>query len=231
MTRSNPRPTREELLRLLDRIEREVPEAVRLHRRLRARRRAPLLWVLVHTILSHQTTGSRTFRASRRVYLRYRSLDGLAEAAPKDVEPLVREVGLGRRKAQRLVALARAVRARWGPLSRLAAELRSAPLERAWRTLLELPGVGPKSAAVVLLFRYGRPKFPVDTNVLRVARRLGWVRTADPEQVRIRVERALGADPDALLRAHAYLLALGRATQRGRRADLWERLKGHQAPR
>ncbi|MFN3285114.1 MAG: endonuclease III domain-containing protein [bacterium] len=219
-------PTRLELLQLLDRIEQELPEARRLHERLRARRRAPLLWVLVHTVLSHQSTGDRTYRASRRVYARYRSLDRLAGARPTELEPLVREVGLGRLKAARLVALARAVRGRWGGLSRLSAVLRSAPLEEAWCTLLELPGIGPKSAAVVLLSRYGRPRFPVDTNILRVARHLGWVHGRDPEVVRDQVERALGPDPEALLRAHAYLLALGRATQRGLGRDLWEKLRG-----
>ncbi len=216
---------RGELLRVLDAVEREVPEARRLLRRLRARRRAPLLWVLVHTLLSHQTTGDRTYRASRAVYARYRTLERLARARPSELEPLVRPVGLGRLKARRLVALARAVRRRWGSLRRLSAALRTAPLQDAWTALRELPGFGPKSAAVVLLFRYGRPTFPVDTNILRVARRLGWELRADPERVRRKVEQALGPDPRALLRAHAALLALGRATQRGRRPDLWAQLE------
>lgn len=217
---------------MLARVGREVPEAGRLLQRLRARSRAPLLWVLVHTLLSHQTTGARTSRASRRVWARYRTLDALARARPEELEALVREVGLGRLKSRRLVALARAIRARWGTLRRFGAVLRSAPLEEAWRALLELPGVGPKSAAVVLLFRYRRPKFPVDTNVLRVARELGWVRRADPEAVRVAVESALGQDPEALLRAHAYLLALGRATRRGRRRAYLRALAGRRvAPR
>ncbi|HTE03839.1 MAG TPA: hypothetical protein VK739_06865, partial [bacterium] len=64
------------------------------------------------------------------------------------------------------------------------------------------------------------------TNILRVARELGWVRRrADPEEVRHLVERTLGSDPAVLLRAHAYLIALGRATQRGRRPDLIDRLR------
>lgn len=225
MSRSAAGPTRREVLWLLDRIGREVPEARSLHRRLQARRRAPLLWVLVHTVLSHQSTSDRTYRAARRVYARYRSLDRLAGARVTELEPLIREVGLGRLKAARLVALAQAVRARWGGLRRFSAVLRSAPLEDSWRALLELPGIGPKSAAVVLLFRYGRPKFPVDTNILRVAQHLGWVRGRDPELVRWHVERVLGPDPDALLRAHAYLLALGRATQRGHGRHLWHKLR------
>ncbi len=129
-------------------------------------------------------------------------------------------------KAERLVALAREIETRWKTLTAFAAVLRSAPLERAWQALVDLPGVGPKSAAVVLLFRYRRPKFPVDTNILRVACNLGWVRRRDPEAVRVLVEGVLGPDPELLLRAHADLLALGRATQRGRRRELWEQVCG-----
>jgi len=99
-------------------------------------------------------------------------------------------------------------------------------LEEARQALMNLPGVGPKTAAVVLLFRFNRPTFPVDTNILRVARELGWVRKdADPEDVRNLVERTLPPDPAFLLKAHAYLIALGRATQRGRRRELLDRLR------
>lgn len=217
-------PSRAELLRLLHRVEEHLPQARELRARLQARGRAPLLWVLVHTVLSHQSTGARTYRASRRVWARYRSLDRLAGAHPEQLEPLVREVGLGRLKAYRLVALARAIRARWKSLRAFSSHLRTSPLEVAWRALLELPGVGPKSAAVVLLFRYRRPKFPVDTNILRVARTLGWVKGTDPEEVRTLMERLAGPDPELLLRAHADLLALGRATQRGRGRALWSRI-------
>src|SRR5207245_10063372 len=100
------------------------------------------------------------------------------------------------------------------------------PLGEARRAVGELPGVGLKSAAVVLLLRFDRPTFPVDTHILRVARELGWVRrNADPEDVRNLVERTLPRDPALLLKAHAYLIALGRATQRGRRRDLLDRLR------
>ncbi len=91
---------------------------------------------------------------------------------------------------------------------------------------MDLPGVGPKTAAVVLLFRFNRPTFPVDTNILRVARKLGWIREgAGPEDVRAVVERTLPKDPALLLKTHAYLIALGRVTQRGRREDLIARLR------
>ncbi|MDQ7819191.1 MAG: hypothetical protein QN173_01360 [Armatimonadota bacterium] len=212
---------------VLERIPREVPAATRLLRRLRSRRRDPLLRILVGTVLSHQTTSRQAREATARLWGRHRTLRSLARARPREIFPMIAGIGLGRLKARRLVALAQAIEDRWGSVRALGRYLRTAPLPDAWRALLELPGIGPKSAAVVLLFKFGRPVFPVDTNILRVARDLGWVdRRAGPEQVRLRVERALPPDPRVLLKAHAYLLALGRATARGRRRDLLGRLGG-----
>ena len=219
--------TSEQFRRLLGRIHAEVPdESARLLERLRRQRRAPLLKVLMQTILSHQTTSTQTRRAIDRLWARYHTLERVADARPAEIKRLVDNVGLGQIKARRLVAMAVDIRGRWGGEQRLARYLRSAPLEEARRVLMDLPGVGPKTAAVVLLFRFNRPTFPVDTNILRVARELGWVRKdADPEDVRNLVERTLPPDPAFLLKAHAYLIALGRATQRGRRRELLDRLR------
>lgn len=228
MIASHPDPQQFRLL--LTRIHDEIPDAQRLLARLRRRRRDPVLKILMQTILSHQTTSRQTRVAIQRLWARYRTLERMADATPAQIAHLIDNVGLGRIKARRLVAMAADIRARWGSERRLARYLRSAPLENARQVLLELAGVGPKTAAVVLLFRFNRPTFPVDTNILRVARELGWVRgRADPEDVRHLVERTLGSDPAVLLRAHAYLIALGRATQRGRRRDLIERLMNSRA--
>ncbi|TMJ04672.1 MAG: hypothetical protein E6G99_10230 [Bacillati bacterium ANGP1] len=219
--------TPQQFMRLLNRIRAELPdESVHLLARLRRQQRAPVLKVVMQTVLSHQTTSRQTRRAIDRLWTRYHTLRRLAEARPAEIKRLIDNVGLGQIKARRLVSIAIDIWDRWGSERRLARYLRSAPLEDARRALLELPGVGPKTAAVVLLFRFNRPTFPVDTNILRVARELGWVRGhADPEEVRHLVERTLGSDPAVLLRAHAYLIALGRATQRGRRRDLLDRLR------
>jgi len=220
------------LLGLLELIPSEVPSASRLLTRLRHRRRDPVLKVLMQTILSHQTTSGQTRLAIDHLWPRYKTLERLCRAHPATIEPLIRNVGLARLKARYLTAMAIDIAERWGSIQRLAQYLRSAPLEDARRALLELPGVGPKTAAVVLLFRFGRPTFPVDTNILRVARALGWVRQrANPEAVRDFVERHLPDDARVLLRAHAYLIALGRVTQRGRRQDMIRRLRALSSPR
>lgn len=219
--------TRQRFLRLLDRIERALPQACRTQlQRLERRRRTPLLRVLVGAILSHQTTARQEHIAIQRLWTHYDSVEKVARAHPRQIEALIGTVGLGRVKAARIVAIARRIRLQWHREQRLANFLRTAPLAEARRVLLELPGVGPKTAAVVLLFRFNRPMFPVDTNILRVARELGWVgKRADAEDVRPLVERILPPDPHVYKKAHAYLLVLGRATQRGRNRRLLERLR------
>jgi endonuclease-3 len=224
--------TRKEFVDLLTWIRAEVPEATRALARLRRQRRVPFLKVLLGAILSHQTTSRQTRLATERLWGSYHTLERLAEAEPARIARLIRNVGLGGIKARRVVAIAAQIGERWTNETRLARYVRSAPLEDARRALLELPGVGPKTAAVVLLFRFNRPTFPVDTNILRVARGLGWVgKGGDPEDVRAVVERILPRDSALLLKAHAYLIALGRVTQRGRRQDLIDKLRDYGAGR
>jgi endonuclease-3 len=221
-----------EFIVLLHRIHAELPDASRALTRLRRQRRSPLLKVLMGTVLSHQTTNQQTRVAIQRLWGSYHTIERVARAKPAKVERLIRNVGLGRIKARRLVAIAVDIKDRWTSERHLARYLRSAPLEDARRALMELPGVGPKTAAVVLLFRFNRPTFPVDTNILRVARGLHWIGKGDgPEDVRAFVERTLPPDPALLLKAHAYLIALGRITQHGRRQDLIAGLRGSSAGR
>ncbi|HEX4841710.1 MAG TPA: hypothetical protein VFV60_06045 [bacterium] len=218
--------TRKEFVDLLTWIHAEVPDAARVLARLRRQRQAPFLKVLLGAILSHQTTSRQSRLAIERLWGFYHTVERLAQAEPTQIARLIRNVGLGGIKARRVVAIAAEIEERWTSPTRLARYVRSAPLEDARRALLALPGVGPKTAAVVLLFRFNRPTFPVDTNILRVARGLGWVgKGGDPEDVRAVVERILPRDPALLLKAHAYLIALGRVTQRGRRRDLIDRLR------
>ncbi len=224
--------TRKEFVDLLTWIGAEVPDAARVLARLRRQRQVPFLKVLLGAILSHQTTSRQTRVAIERLWGSYHTIERLAEAEPAQIARLIRNVGLGGIKARRAVAIAAEINERWTSATRLARYVRSAPLEDARGALLQLPGVGPKTAAVVLLFRFNRPVFPVDTNILRVARGLGWVgKEGDPEDVRVAVERILPRDPALLLKAHAYMIALGRATQRGRRQDLIDRLRDYGAGR
>lgn len=94
--------------------------------------------------------------------------------------------------------------------------LRDLPTDEAWDMLTNLPGVGPKTAAIVLCFAMGRPVLPVDTHVHRVSRRLGLIA---PGVGAAAAHEALGAavPSETVYRFHVALIRHGRKTCRARR--------------
>ncbi|MSQ41567.1 MAG: endonuclease III [Dehalococcoidia bacterium] len=128
---------------------------------------------LVLTLLSQHTSDHNSGKAMHRLLERFPSWDEVIDAPTSAVEDAIRPGGLAPTKAPRLQALLAEVRERAPDYDLdLLARL---PLDEAKRWLRSLPGVGPKTAACVLLFALGRPALPVDTHVDRVARRLGLV--------------------------------------------------------
>lgn len=128
---------------------------------------------LVLTLLSQHTSDHNSGRAFHRLIERIPTWDGVIAAPTSEVEDAIRPGGLAPTKAPRIQALVAAVKAHT-PTYDLGF-LDTAPLEEARAWLRALPGVGPKTAACVLLFALGRPALPVDTHVDRVSRRLGLV--------------------------------------------------------
>jgi len=128
---------------------------------------------LVLTILSQNTSDANSGRAFMRLRSRFPEWEALMAADPSQIESEIREGGLSRIKAPRIVAALAEVWRRLGSLDM--SFLREAPLAEAKQWLVSLPGVGPKTAACVLMFALGRPALPVDTHVHRVAQRLGLV--------------------------------------------------------
>ncbi len=135
--------------------------------------------LLVATILSAQCTDKRVNMVTPGLFARFPDAAALAAAdAVADVEPLIKTCGLYRTKARNLVATARALVERHGG---------AVPDARA--ALEALPGVGRKTASVVLAVAHKTPALAVDTHVHRVANRLGLARTTKPGDT----ERALTA--------------------------------------
>lgn len=169
---------------------------------------------LVLTVLSQNTADMNSGRAFVQLMRRYPSWAAIASAPLEEVIATIQKGGLARQKAPRIQAILRAVFERSGGwelefLERL-------PLEEARSWLRTLPGVGPKTAACVLLFALGRPAMPVDTHVERVSKRLGLIPLkGTAEQAHTRLESLV--DPGDYYRFHMLLIKHGRRTCSARR--------------
>ncbi len=169
---------------------------------------------LILTILSQNTADTNSGRAFNALLRRYRSWEEIAEAPVSELIGVIQPGGLANQKAPRIQAVLRAVERRSPGMD--LSFLSELPFEEANAWLRSLPGVGPKTAACVLLFALGRPALPVDTHVERVAKRLGLVgerRTADQAHD----DLATLVDAEDYYRFHMLLIKHGRRICTARR--------------
>lgn len=171
--------------------------------------------VLVSTILSQNTSDVNTDRAFASLRARFPSWEAIRTAPPEAVVDAIRSGGLANQKGPRIQKALAAIRDDWGGYDlTLLAKL---PVEQARAELTALDGVGPKTAAVVLLFSLHMPIMPVDTHVYRVSWRLGLIpRSISPEKAHDALTAMLGNDPDRLYAVHMEMIAHGRALCRAR---------------
>ena len=192
------------------------PEGIReVQRRLRAGQGAftpkpqlPVIDEVVATVLSQHTSDVNSERAFARLKERFPTWEQVADAPVEEVADAIRCGGIADQKARRIQQILAAIEEREGriDLSRLA-DLDDASVEAY---LLSLPGVGPKTAACVLVFSMGRAAFPIDTHVHRVATRLGWLppnTTADKAHLLL----APRVPPGIRYDLHLALISHGRA--------------------
>jgi endonuclease III len=126
---------------------------------------------IVSTILSQNTTDINRDRAFDSLKERYPTWEEVRHAPLAEIEDAIRSAGMARQRAPRIThALTHIVETR-GELS--LDFLKEMPIDEAKAWLTAIPGIGPKTAAIVLLFSLGIPAFPVDTHVHRVTLRLG----------------------------------------------------------
>jgi endonuclease-3 len=162
---------------------------------------------LVLTVLSQHTSDVNAARAYAALRGRFHTWNAVVDAPSGEVADAIRSGGLANTKAPRIQAILREVREREGAFD--LSVLRTLGDAEARSYLTSLPGIGPKTAAVVLSFALGRDTIPVDTHVHRVARRLGLVpQTASAD----RADRLLhDLVPDGLRTPlHVALIRLGR---------------------
>jgi len=130
------------------------------------------LELLVATILSAQCTDVRVNQVTASLFKKYRSAADFAAAGPADFEQEIRSTGFFRNKAKNILACCQKLVRDFG-----------GTVPRTMEDLVTLPGVGRKTANILLYNAYGIPGFGVDTHVVRVTNRLGLVDTEDPEKI------------------------------------------------
>ena len=167
----------------------------------------PPLDELVLTVLSQNTNDVNRDRAYADLRARFPTWDEVADAPLPAIATAIRRGGLAPTKSVRIRQMLRELRERGMPLDeRTFARMRSREL---WDLLTGLNGVGPKTAAIVLLFSLGRPFFPVDTHVHRVTRRLGLVpEKADAVKTQELLQAAV--PPNDMYDLHVLLIRHGR---------------------
>ncbi|MBN2028106.1 MAG: endonuclease III [Actinobacteria bacterium] len=130
-----------------------------------------LLDGLIHTILSQNTSDVNSHRAFRELKDRFPAWEEAAGARTEDIEDAIRSGGIAHVKAERIKKVLEIVHRDCGEYS--LGCLGNMGSERAMAYLLDMPGVGRKTAAVLLLFQLSYPYFPVDTHIFRLGKRLG----------------------------------------------------------
>jgi endonuclease-3 len=151
---------------ILEKLERQHPGAdTELHF-------ATPYELLVATILSAQCTDERVNQVTPALFKRYPDAGALARATTEELEPQIQSTGFFRAKSKSLLGMATAV-----------CETHGGRIPATMEGLTDLPGVGRKTANVVLGHAFGVPGLPVDRHVLRVSNRIGIAKGDDPEVV------------------------------------------------
>ena len=179
--------------KILDRLDRAYPDA-----KIALEFRTPFE-LLVATILSAQCTDERVNMVTPALFRKYPTSRELARARPPSLEKEIRSTGFFRAKTRSLLGMAKALVERHGG---------EVPRER--EALVELPGVGLKTANVVIGNAFGGQALTVDTHVFRVSQRLGLARADDPDEVHDQLVAVL--PPDRLTHASHLMITHGRRT-------------------
>ena len=161
---------------------------------------------LIATILSAQCTDKRVNVCTAKLFPLYPDAHAMAKLTPEELEPYIKECGLYRNKAKNIVAACRALVEQYDGV---------VPIDR--KRLMALPGVGQKTAGVVLMAAFGDPQIPVDTHVFRVSRRIGLADADTPEKVEVQLQKLL--ERDNWIYAHHLLIWHGRRVCHAQRPD------------
>ena len=161
---------------------------------------------LVATILSAQCTDKRVNIVTSRLFPVYPDAFAMVKLTPEELEPMIRECGLYHNKARNIIAASKAL-----------VEQYDGRVPSTRKELMALPGVGQKTAGVVLLAAFGDDQIPVDTHVFRVSRRIGLADAGTPEKVEEQLRNILPREIWSF--AHHLLIWHGRRCCHARKPD------------
>ncbi len=176
--------------------------------------RCPPLESLILTLLSQNTNDRNRDRAYQALRARFPTWEAVARARPGEIAAAIRPGGLANVKSSRILEILREIKARYGAYD--LDFLRGLPAEEAAAVLQGFNGVGPKTVSCVLLFGCGHQVFPVDTHILRISKRLGFV----GEKTSLERAHALLAEmvpADIRFPLHLNLIRFGREVCRAQR--------------
>ena len=169
---------------------------------------------LIRTILSQNTSDHNSWRAFDSLLAKFGSWEAVAEGSVEDITEAIKLGGLAKVKAPRIKQILQQIQSQRGSLD--LRFLKKMPVAEAKEWLQSLPGVGPKTAACVLLFSLGKAVLPVDTHIHRVAKRLGLI------DFRVSAEKAhdiLGSTVPAedVYQFHIHMIEHGRRVCKAQR--------------
>jgi len=127
--------------------------------------------ILIGTILSARTKDESTARVSKELFKKYKTAKQLGGAKIKDIEKIIKSIGFYHVKARRIIEVSKIIDSQY-----------KGKVPDNLEKLIELPGVGRKTANCVLVYAYEKPAIPVDIHVHRISNRLGLVKTKNPEE-------------------------------------------------
>ena len=159
-------------------LNREKPPRLTALRGLQMEEQGDPFKILIGTILSARTRDENTTKVVNRLFARFKTPQELASADIREIKKIIHSIGFYNVKATRIKEVSRMLVDRFGGQVPSDIDL-----------LLELPGVGRKTANCVLVYAFDRPAIPVDVHVHRISNRLGLVKTKMPEQTEAELSR------------------------------------------
>lgn len=138
---------------------------------------------VIATVLAAQCTDKRVNIVTAKLFPKYPDAKAMAQLTPEELEPMIQECGLFHTKARNIVELCRILVAKY-----------NGRVPDTMEELVQLPGVGRKTANVVLANAFGKPAFAVDTHVFRVSNRIGLAHANNVEQTERQLMEAVPRD-------------------------------------